>query len=388
MRHGLHHKTLLSFLSRNSPSHVRPYARAQTASLQTACFFFGLVLAIALIQSSVLCSSGTLTGFGWAVLVSLSGGFFMAVSQWSALMRSPLPEPVTWRRAIAAGALLSVSLYLLGLALSASPHDPLMLLALSFIPWSRSLWRQAFAGDGFSRSRDRLNSMLTLAAVVVFLYPEWKTLIQQAKLTLIPDLPSASVFARVLKLMEFSATAPRSNALLSALLFGAASSLQRPQDRSIPTLIFWTIPAAIAALLLCSAGWVALHLIGNRASVFGYLHDPHISKLWSLAPALLVGVLLFAVRPRLHARAAFRIGRESTQRWQFLGLCSGAVAGLLMLTSAQTGHLDLVLVALLLMAHWLTRSSHNSDQDRIQFAQTLRAVPAERNIELTANAGQ
>jgi len=337
----------------------------QRLSAQSSSTLLGLALALLLTQSAFLCSSGVLSGFGWAILVSLAGCFYTTLSQWTELIQTRVPERSTWVKGITAGFFVSAALFGLGHALSLSDGNPLIAVAVVFVPWSRQLWRRLFVGDTLNSSNEKMISLVSLCGALVFISPE----IVDTLTNLRAGDPSSSIFALNLSNVP---ELPRTTALLAAVLLGAASSLQRPQDRSIPSSTFWTIPVGVSAILLSSCGWVALHIVGARAPVMGEFENLALHRLLAICPALLFGVVMLGLRPQIQIKNAQQMGRENVYWWQTLGLFGGVIVSVFLLNHPIVNETDAVTFTLLLFGQILGLIYR---RPAIRFAPALSSVP-------------
>ena len=340
----------------------------------------GLALTVSICQSALLCQTGALSGFGWALLASLSGCFYATISQWNELIQTLTPEQSTWKRAIIAGFFLAVALFLFGHSMTQKPWNPFDLLSICFIPWSRTVWRKLFVGDTLHEPIERTSTFVILLAASLFLFPD---LIKIAHV-LRPNETNGFYMVQWKDLQ--AAQLPRSLAFLAALLFGAASSLQRPQDRSISSRTFWTIPTAISAILLSTSGWIALQVVGSRVSVMGDFENFPVHKAVALIPAMLSGVVLLALRPQLHIRNSLRIGRLSTHWWQALGSFAGITISLVLLERSLITGLDLAALASLMLGQYVALRQQPTT---VQFAPPLASVPmleAEKSLLSSQNS--
>lgn len=347
-------------------------------SAQSGSLLLGLALAAPLCQSAVLCSAGYLSGFGWALLASLAGCLFTTLTHWSELIRTPVPELQTWKRAAFAGVLLSAGLVALGHSLTFRHPAAFNILALTFIPCSRALWRRLFVGDALTTSGERWGALLLLVSASVFLTDEAAS-VQYALQTAGISLSASNL--ELLVLPEL----PRTFAFLAALLFGAASSLQNPQNRTISSRTFWTIPTAISAITLSACGWLAIHIYGSRAIVMGPIENLPVHRLLAFTPAMLFGIVMLGMRPQMHIRNSTRIGRELTHWWQFLGLLCGLALVLVLDSAAGVRNTDLLQIVLLLAGQVL---SLRMSRPLVTFAPTLASVPIsapDKQQALTSN---
>lgn len=334
-------------------------------SAQSGSLLLGLALAALLCQSAVLCSTGYLSGFGWALLASLAGCFFTTLTHWSELIRTPVPELRTWKRAAFAGILLSAGLVALGHSLTFQHPAALNTLALAFIPCSRALWRRLFVGDALTSSGERWGAFLLLISAAVFLTDEAAAVHAALK-------PARMTLAAGNLDQLFLPELPRTFAFSAALLFGAASSLQNPQNRTISSRTFWTIPTAISAIVLSACGWLAIHIYGSRAIVMGPIETLPVHRLLAFTPAILFGVVMLGMRPQLHIRNSLRIGRDLTHWWQFLGLMCGLAIVLVLDSSASVKNSELLLIVMLFAGQIL---GLRMSRPVITFAPTLASVP-------------
>lgn len=349
---------------------------AQRLSAQSSSTLLGLAIALLLTQSAFLCYSGVLSGFGWAILVSLAGCFYTTLSQWTELIQTRVPERSTWIKGIAAGVFLSAALFGMGQALSLSDGNPLIALAVAFVPWSRKLWRRLFVGDTLNSSSEKMISLVSLCAAMVFISPE----IIDTLANLRAGDPRSPIFA--LDLSNFPAV-PRTTALLAAVLLGAASSLQRPQDRSIPSRTFWSIPVGVSAILLSSCGWIALHVVGARAPVMGDFENLAIHRLLAICPALLFGVVMLGLRPQIQIKNAQQIGRETVYWWQTLGFFGGIILSVFLLNHPIVNQTDAVTMTVLLFGQILGLIYR---RPAIRFAPALSSVPVLKDEEPILNS--
>lgn len=312
----------------------------------------------------MLCTSGLLSGFAWALLASLAGCVYAIVSQWGALIRTLVPERSTWVKSICAGILLSSGLVLLGSSMNSPGWSPTIILAVGFISWSRALWRRVFVGDTLSQTSEKLGALLVLSAAVVFIYPELSRLFATFQKN------SFSTWNISLSAPELSKF-PRTLAFSGALLLGAASSLQTPQQRTISSHIFWTIPTAISALVLSLSGWVALQLSPSHSALMGQFHSHSGNNLLTLSPAILFGLVMLGLRPQLHIRNTLRIGRDATHWWQLLGLVAGIIVCLALFSDKTLTILDVGAIISALGGHIIFLKGKNTS---VRFAPALSAV--------------
>lgn len=334
-------------------------------SAQSGSLLLGLALAALFYQSAVLCSTGYLSGFGWALLASLAGCFFTTLTHWSELIRTPVPELRTWKRAAFSGILLSAGLVAMGHSLTFKHSAALNIIALAFIPCSRALWRRVSIGDALNTAGERWGAILLLISASFFLAEEAAAVYSALQLTG-PTLLSGELNQLILPEL------PRTFAFMAALLFGAASSLQNPQNRTIPSRTFWTIPTAISAITLSACGWLAIHVHDSRAIVMGPIETLPVHRLLAFTPAMLFGVVMLGMRPQIHIRNSLRIGRELTHWWQFLGLMSGLALVLVLDSSSSIMDTDLLQIAILLAGQVLTL---RMGRPLIKFAPSLASVP-------------
>ncbi|MEN9826293.1 MAG: hypothetical protein RI953_2038 [Pseudomonadota bacterium] len=339
---------------------------ANQAAAQSSSLLLGLALTVSVCQSALLCQTGALSGFGWALLASLAGCFYATISQWNELIQTLTPEQATWKRAIIAGFFLAIALFLFGHSMTQKAWNPFDLLSLCFIPLSRTIWRKLFVGDTLQEPIERGSAILMLMAAGLFLFPDLNKILHVLR----PDENKGFYLIPFKDLQGIQL--PRSLALLAAMLFGAASSLQRPQDRSISSRTFWTIPTAISAILLSTTGWIALHVLGSRDSVMGNFENFPVHKAVALIPAMLSGVVLLALRPQLHIRNSLRIGRLSTHWWQALGSFTGIAVSLALLDESVITGLDFAALTSLMLGQYFAL---RQQPPTIQFARPLASVP-------------
>jgi len=343
---------------------ISPRGQIHRISAQSSSFVLGFGLPAALTLSGFICQSNALSGFGWALLAALAGCLASTLLGWSALLKTLVPERSTWKKSLVAGLFLALGLVLQGVALGSEGWSPIHAVALAFIPWSRSMWRLVAQIEVFPNVRSRLSALLLMGAAVVYLWPEFAQLAVAAKI-------SSSQLLLVPALSQFSLPLPRSFSFLSALCFGAASSLQLAQERSISSLTFWSIPTAIAAITLSFIGWVALQQYETRIAVMGDLELAPMSRLMAVTPAFIFGIMMLALRPRVHIKNSLLIGRDTNNWWQSLGLGAGCSATLLLWHRAQIPNSDLLLFALVLAGQFVgLRLSNNP----VTFARTLSLV--------------
>lgn len=339
---------------------------------QTSSLFLGFALAVLLNQSALLCQTGHLSGFGWAILTSLAGCSFVIVSQWTRLIQAHVPEPETWRKALFAGVLLAGALLALGQAVSTQElWTPLSAIALVFIPWSRSLWRCLFADETIQRGVEQINSLLLFVAAVLFLFPELRFIQDIVR----PGVGKVGLDFRVLYPLEHM---PRSMTFISCLLFGAASALQNPQQRKISSLTYWAIPSSVAAFLLCATGWLSLNLTNTHRFVLTPTNNPPVHKLFILSPAILFGIVLIALRPPLQIRNVLKLGRDKTRWWQLLGLSLGTLVSFFIFKSMRISILEVLTFITVLVGQFVSLSF---DATRIRFAPTLSSVRPPKTLD-------
>lgn len=334
-------------------------------SAHSSSLLLGLALAVILSQSALLCHTGALSAFGWAILANLAGCFYSTLSHWNELIQTFVPESKTWKRALFAGLFLAIGLLSLGQSLASDSWSPINSIALAVVPWSRSLWRRFFVGDAVNQPRERVGAFVVFCAIGLFLFPEFNALIVRLSEQTTHTKIGALLAAQIPPL-------PRTWAVLSALAFGAASSLQNPQQRTISSQTYWTIPTAVSAIILSAAGWIALHLEGSRDTVVGQFQNLPIHRLFALSPAILFGVVMLALRPQMHIRNSLRIGKESTHWWQTLGLFAGISISFLLVQNVALTHFDLATIIALLLGQYVGLRTRPS---AIQFAPALASVP-------------
>ena len=338
---------------------------SERISAQSRALLLGVSLPALLAQSALVCNTGTLTGFGWALLASLAGCLFTTLINWSALIQTFIPEQTTWKRALLAGAFLAAAMFVQGLALQTPGWTPLCSLSIAFIPWGRLMWRAVLLSEPFHDARVRLSAMILSVAAVVFLYPDLGTVFSQSQVSIAPA-QSWPIFS------QLSQPLPRSLSFIAALLFAAASSLQTAQQRSISSLTFWAIPAAVAAIILSCSGWIALQIFPAHTPVIGLLQNLPTHRLAATSPAFLFGIVMLALRPQIHVKNSLRIGRELNIWWQLLGLGIGCALSLVLLDSVQVEISDVVLFVLLSLGQFI---GLRLQQNLVKFAPLLTAVP-------------
>lgn len=346
--------------------------RAQTKeqskrnAAHSSAILLGLALPPLLAQSAQICQTAALSPFGWALFTALSGCLACTILNWSTLLNTPLPERETWKRAILAGVLVAIGLFLLGTAISSPQWSPLNALTIMFVPWSREMWRSVLGTEPIPDTKSRIASLTMILAATLFVWPEMQFFFKSGAIN-----PNELLSWPQLGFPQ--APLPRSLSFLSAICFGAASALQRAQDRSISSATFWTMPTAIAAILLSLAGWLSLQIATERELLIGKLNATgHANRFFLTGPALLFGVLLLAIRPRIHIKNALTIGRNSNIWWHSLGLGSGTAVTLL-LTSDQSFFIqESLFFTLVLVSQFIAT---NGRQNSITFAPTLSIVP-------------
>jgi len=95
------------------------------------------------------------------------------------------------------------------------------------------------------------------------------------------------------------------------------------------------------------------------------------SRLMAVTPAFIFGIMMLALRPRVHIKNSLLIGRDTNNWWQSLGLGAGCSATLLLWHRAQIPNSDLLLFALVLAGQFVgLRLSNNP----VTFARTLSLV--------------
>ena len=341
-------------------------SKSNRLSAQSSSALLGLALAFLLTQSAFLCSSGVLTAFGWALVASLAGCLYAIIFQWTDLIQSRIPEQSTWRKGIISGCLLAGGLLVLGHSLQLSGGSPWPALAIAFAPVFRDLWRRLFVGDTLNSRKEKVISLILLGAAFAFIFPEIASMtglrFQDGKV--FSSLSLASAQAQI--------AVPRSAALLAAVLLGAASSLQRPQDRSIPSRTFWTIPVGLSAIILSLAGWIAMNTTGARQPVLGNFESLAMHRLLTLSPAFLFGIVMLGIRPHIHIGNAQRIGKDNVYWWQLLGLAAGVLFSLFLLKRPSILGTDALSLGLLLLGQILGAFKR---QPNVRFAPALSSVP-------------
>lgn len=336
----------------------------QKISAQSSSFLLGLGLPATLTLSGFICQSSALSGFGWALLAALAGCLASTIFGWSTLLRTLVPERATWKKSVYAGLLLALGLVLQGQALSTNGWSPIHAVALAFIPWSRTMWRLVAATEVLPHLRSRLSALLMTTAAVVYLWPEF------AKLNA-ATVPTASTFLALPDLTQVTLPLPRSLSFLSALCFGAASSLQLAQERSISSLTFWSIPTAVAAITLSLIGWVALQQASTRLELMGNLDFAPMHRLWAVSPAFIFGIMMLALRPRIHIKNSLLVGRETNSWWQSLGLGAGCAITLLFWHNTHLFNADILLCGLVIVGQFVGLRCNNNP---VSFAPRLSLV--------------
>jgi hypothetical protein len=343
---------------------IRARGQIHKISAQSSSFLLGVGLPATLTLSGYICQSNALSGFGWALLAALAGCLASTLLGWSSLLKTMIPERSTWKKSIFAGLLLALGLVLQGLALGSNAWSPIHAIALAFIPWSRTMWRLVAGVEVLPHLRSRVSALLMTATAVVYLWPEFATIGAAA-------LQSSVPFRRLPELTFFTEPLPRCFSFLSALCFGAASSLQLAQERSISSLTFWSIPTAIAAIALGFVGWIALQQSGARLEVMGNLHLAPMPRLLAVTPAFIFGIMMLALRPRIHIRNSLLVGRETNSWWQSLGLGAGCAAALLLWHDSLLRHNDIFACALIIVGNFVGLRFNNNP---VSFAPTLALV--------------
>lgn len=337
---------------------------SERVSAQGSSLLLGIGMSALLAHSALVSKTGALSGFGWALLAALAGCLASTILNWSALLKTLIPERETWKRATLAGLLVASGLFVQGLALASPGWNPFHSIALAFIPWSRTMWRLVRGSEPLPDLPSRLSALAMILAAALFLVPELAQISGAGKsmapqLHLLPGTDS------------FSFALPRCLSLISALLFGGASSLQRAQDRSISSVTFWSIPTAVSAILLSLAGWLALQIMGDRTPVMGNLNVISTHRLVATTPAFLFGVLLLAMRPRIQVKNSLRIGRDFNNWWQFLGLSAGCALSLLLLEGSILTGADVLMFGAVLVGQFIGLRLR---QNTVTFAPTLSVV--------------
>lgn len=337
---------------------------AQKNAAQSSSILLGLALPIVLTQSALVTTSASLTAFGWALIAALSGSIASTVLNWSGLITTLLPERETWKRALLAGLLVSIGLFTMGLAVASPAWTVVCSFSLAFIPWSRSMWRLLWGNETLADTRSRFSSIFMAVAAFLFIWPELTNFLATGRLT-------SGELMQLPQLLGHGTPLPRCFALLAAFFLGAASSLQRAQDRSISSATFWTIPTAIAAIFLSLSGWVALQLLEERALLLGKLQTSTTHRIILASPSILFGILLLALRPRVHIKNSLLIGRDFNMWWQSLGLTSGIALMLFIISDQAITGLEVALFIIVLAGQCLGLRRPNSP---VSFAPTLSLV--------------
>jgi hypothetical protein len=353
-------------------------SKARRLSAQSSSLLLGLALSFLLTQSAFLCSSGILSAFGWALLATLAGCLYTTIFQWNDLIRSRVPEQTTWRKGVASGILLAGGLFALGHALKSGDGSPWPALGLAFVPWCRAAWRRLFTGDTLNTPKEKITSLIMITSAVVFIFPELAAVSGAV-------LPYGFQAFKTPDALTGLPAIPRSTAILSGLLIAAASSLQRPQDRTIPTRTFWTIPVGVSAILLSTCGWIAMNASGTRGPVMGHFEALPVHRLLTLCPALLFGIVMLGIRPHCHIRNAQKIGKENVYWWQLLGLSAGILFSLLLLRRPTMLETDALSLGLMLLAQIGDIVKQRSN---IRFAPALSSVPQSVGEEPALNSRQ
>jgi hypothetical protein len=350
---------------------------AQKNAAKSSSILLGLALPIVLTQSALVSASASLTAFGWALIAALSGSIASTILNWSGLINTLLPERETWKRALLAGLLVACGLFAMGWAVASHTWTVVCCLSLAFIPWSRSMWRLLWGNEILTDSRSRFYSLFMAVAAFLFIWPELANFFAQGTLM-------GGEMMQLPQLLSNGTPLPRCFSLLAALFLGAASSLQRAQDRSISSATFWTIPTAIAAIVLSLSGWVALQLLEERTILLGKLQTSTTNRFVLASPSILFGILLLALRPRIHIKNSLLIGRDFNMWWQSLGVTSGVALMLFIISDHAITGLEVALFVIVLSGQCVgLRRASNS----VSFAPTLSLV-SESLPELSAQTSR
>lgn len=104
----------------------------------------------------------------------------------------------------------------------------------------------------------------------------------------------------------------------------------------------------------------------------GHFNANSTHRLVATTPAFLFGILLLAMRPRIHIKNSLRIGRDFNNWWQFLGLSAGCALSLLLLEETLLTGVDLCMFGAVLVGQFIGLRLR---QNPVTFAPTLSVVP-------------
>ena len=304
-------------------------------------FLLGAALAVSLSHAHHESARNGLTAFGWATVAALGGTLVYTLSHWNILVNARLPDRKVWQKAIISGALIAFGLWLIGLSIHSHNWTPAAILPLTLIPWAVKLWRVILHKDVFDNSMERITSLFLLLTCVLLVLPDlsWNTLNSSLNLHLSP-LSSSSLIAQV--------GHPRLLSLLGALNIAAASSLMTAQQRKISGFVYWSIPCAVAAVVLSLLGWVVIQIFDSKLIVNALVDTALPARVSHAAPAVIFGIAFLTLRPKIQIRSTLNIGKGKGQWWQQLGLLSGLAVCLLPSSSIQVSWYDFLTTLLLI----------------------------------------
>lgn len=308
----------------------------------------GIAFAVSLNHSHFQSMIHGLTAFGWAMLAALGGTLVYTVLHWSTLVNALLPERKIWKKSLIAGSLLALALWLLGASVHSPKWTPAAILPLALIPWAVKLWRVLARADVFDNGKQRLTSLFLLISSVLLVLPDFSVFPSPLSFAFETTNPATSYDT-------ITSSNPRVLALLSALCIAAASSLSTAQERKFSSFIYWSIPCAIAAVILSLFGWISVQTMGSKNLVTAFVDPALPVRVSHAAPALIFGIALLTIRPKVQIHNTLKLGRGQSLWWQHLGLFTGFSVCLILSQQMRLEDYDF-LAAMLLFAGLATES--------------------------------
>lgn len=320
-------------------------------------FLLGTALAVSLSHAHLESFRNGLTAFGWALVAALGGTLVYTLMHWSTLVNAALPNRNVWQKSIFAGILIAFGLLCLGSSIQSEQWTPFAILPLTLIPWAVKLWRVLLKKDVFDNTKEKLASLYLLTCCVLIVLPE-------ISVGVFNDTFNLSSFSSTSFFAKFESTNPRLLALLGALSFAAASSLTTAQQRKISTFVYWSIPCAVASVVLSLFGWASIHILNNKHLVNALVDTALPLRASHAAPAIIFGVAFLTLRPKIQVHNTLHIGKVRNTWWQQLGLLFGFSMCLLVTSRGDAGWYDF-LTTLTLIAGFSIDSKSRTTQGRV-----------------------
>jgi hypothetical protein len=275
-------------------------------------------------------------------VAALGGTLVYTLTHWTTLVNALLPDRNVWQKSIISGILIASGLWLLGASIHSNHWTPIAILPLTLIPWATKLWRVILHKDVFDSRKEKITSLYLLIACALIAFPELAMhVIQYVLNAQVSKSNPASTLGE--------SSYPRLLSLLSTLSIAAASSLMTTQQRKISGLIYWSIPCAVAAVVLSLFGWAAIQIFDNKLIVNALVETTLPSRASHAAPAIIFGITFLALRPRIQIHNSLRIGKVKSLWWQQLGLLCGFSICLLVSNQGQVNWYDFITTLLLIV---------------------------------------